>query len=50
MDMGVRVGLKSLQALLTRNGKHYKEPICGGLVRTKDSLEIEAVPFLNYYV
>jgi len=47
MDMGAKAELKSLRALLVRDGKHYKENICGGLVRTKDSLEIQAVPFLS---
>ena len=48
MVMAARVGLKNLQELLERDGKHYKEPICGGLVRTKDSLEIQAVPFFKH--
>jgi len=48
MDMDVKDALKSLRVLLAENGKHYKEPICGGLVRTKDSPEIWAAPFLNY--
>jgi len=47
MGMGVRVGLKSPQALLVKDGKRYKDTICGGLVRTKDSLEIQAAPFLS---